>query len=101
MEEKNLDFMNALTLAELATFEQVAGVPFNNLDKADPIELMPALAVFAAKRLGMDESKDTLAGLTMSELEELFAAAAQATPTRPDEINKILETVRGKSQPSS
>ncbi|MDD7465983.1 MAG: hypothetical protein PUK59_07125 [Actinomycetaceae bacterium] len=101
MDDTNLHFMNSLTLAELATFEQTAGISFDKIGTADPMTLMPALAVFAAKRLGLDQSAEILSQLTMDELQELFAAATQATPSRPDEINRILETVRGKSRANS
>ena len=99
--DQSLQFMDALTLAELALFEQATGRALSELDDADPVSLVPALAVMAARRLGSELDVQLAANLTMEETQEIFAAASATTPQRPDEINALLAVVRGKSRENS
>lgn len=101
MQEASLQFLDALTLAEIASFETVTGVALDKLDTGNPSAMLPGLAALAAQRLGIDATPTVLQALTLAELDELFTAASRATPTRPDDINKILEVVRGKSHAHS
>ena len=94
--DEQLDFLNTLTMAEIAKFENIAGINFTDMDTASPTVLMPALTMLALNRLGVEVDKKTALQLTFEELNEIFKAASKKMPSRPDEINKILETVRGK-----
>lgn len=100
MEQNNsLQFLDSLTLAEIAQLEVATGLSFDDLNSAEAItRFIPALTQMALHRLGMEIDLELSKHFTMEETNEIFTAASSSVPVRPDEINRILESVRGKSQ---
>lgn len=98
-ELENSDFFETLTMAELAVIETETGIDLANQETGYAFrDLLGALVLIAARRLGHTLTRDDIDALTLEQAHMVLERAAHLAPTTTDAAAALMATIAGKDQ---